>query len=63
MCFPIMAKKKNTDTIFILNILSIKWYFINIFDHLLTPSPPLQNDNGSQHFYQLSGVSGGPIGQ
>ena len=32
-------------------------------DHLLTPSPPLQNDNGSQHFYQLSEVSDGPIGQ
>ena len=35
---------------------------MNDFDHLLTPSPPLQNDNCSQHFYQLSEVSGGPIG-
>ena len=26
---------------------------MNIFDHLLTPSPPLQNDNGSEHFYQF----------
>ena len=32
---------------------------MDIFDHLLTP--PLQNDNGSQHFYQLSEVSGGSI--
>ena len=36
--------------------------FYEYFDYLLTP-PLEQNDSGSQHFYQLSEVSGGLIGQ
>ena len=36
---------------------------MNIFDHLLLNPPFEQNDDGSQYFYQLLEVSGGPIGQ